>query len=248
MTPIAFRLVPALYRFVGAEVIRARRVFYATLFVGVGALAFVTSARSGSAEGFSLILVLGLWGVAAPLCRPWIDDDIRLGYGALWLQKPVRPLQFYSARLLALIGWSLTLTLAMGSLFLTAGLANGRTLSDAGGPLLGVGWIPTMLVVLAFLGSALGARNSALFAYGALFAGFGLQGLADTLSAGPIFPLLETVFPPAYAALGIMLVLEQQGLAAALVQLLPILMYMFVCALLGLLLTLGVPRRLAGAV
>ena len=91
-------------------------------------------------------------------------------------------------------------------------------------------------------------EDSALFAYGALFAGFGLQGLADTLSAGPIFPLLETVFPPAYAALGIMLVLEQQGLAAALVQLLPILMYMFVCALLGLLLTLGVPRRLAGAV
>jgi hypothetical protein len=241
----ALRLAAALFRFTGEEVVRSRRGFY---FVLLGALAIaellLAARRSGDGvEGLGFLFMPGLWMVAAPLCRSWVDEDVRLGYAALWLQKPVRPFDFYLARLVAVMGWSILAAIAV-SLAALPGFAL------AGDPfgvielLVGVGWIATLLVVLSFLGSTLGARNGALFAYAMLFAGFGLQGFADAVWLGPAYNILEIILPPATAGLGAVMAIGNRGVMAGIAQLWPVLVYTVACALIGVLLSLNVPSRL----
>ncbi|NIR31162.1 MAG: hypothetical protein GWN21_17170, partial [Gammaproteobacteria bacterium] len=106
-----------------------------------------------------------------------------------------------------------------------------------------LGWIPTLLAVLSFLGSALGARNSGLFAYGTLFAGFALPGFRDAMWLGPAYDILERLLPPTFAALEANTTLREVGSLAALADLRPLLVYAMACGALGLALAVRAPRR-----
>ncbi len=241
----SLRLVPPLFRFVFEDVVRSRHLYFIVLVAALAALELVMATRSeeGSA-GFGPLLMLASLAASAPLCRSWLDEDVRLGYAALWLQKPIRTIDFYLARLLALLGWSLVVMLTLATATLPAVTLGSATLADTLQSIVGMGWIPPLLVVLAFLGSGLGARNSGLFAYGLLFAGFALPGFADALRLGPAYSVLEIVFPPVAAGLAASQLLHDGRCAAALVELWPILGYAAACSLLALALALRVPKRL----
>ncbi len=213
------------------------------------ALVGIVSALSGrevESEGPQVIFILGLWAVAGPLCRSWLDEDVREGYAGLWLQKPIRPLGFYAARLVAMVWWSVLAALAVCVIALPA-LALSGSVWDVRYLVVGSAWIPAFLVVLSFLGSGLGARNGGLFAYGLLIAGFGLRGVAGSLALGPTYGLLEIILPPAGAVLEVSAAMRTVGTLAVLPRLWPLLAYGLVCAILGLLLALRVPARLARA-
>ena len=243
-------LVRAHFSFLAEYVVRNRRAYYGVLLAGLAALSFINALgeSDGDGAGMGTAFWLGLLGVAAPLCRSWVDDDVRLGYGALWIQKPVRPLALYSARLVAVIAWTLLGAVAVAATVGFAGSVGGASPLIALELLLVLGWMPVLLVVLAFLGSSLGARNAALFAYGLFFAGAGLQGIVDSLRLGGVYDLVRRVFPPLDSVVGIAAALEQKGLGPALAQLRPVLVYMLVCAVLAVVLTLRVPGRLARSV
>lgn len=241
----ALRLVPALFRFTGEDVIRGRRRFFGLTLVTVGVLELLLGVRAvgGENEGLGVLLMVGLWFVAGPLCRSWVDEDIRMGYAALWLQKPVRPLEFYFARVVALVGWALCAALAVGLSALPGFVLAGGA-SELAQLVFGAGWIPTILVALSFLGSTLGARNGALFAYATLFAGFALPGLSDSLPVGAAQGALEIVLPPAHAGLTAMASMRDHGVLAGIAHLRPLLVYTVSCVALALALALRVPYRL----
>jgi hypothetical protein len=235
-----------LVRFSGEEVVRSRRRFFGAL-LGLTLVAGVSLAArgpDGASEGMGLLFMLGMWTVAAPFCRSWVDEDVRLGYAGLWLQKPVRPHQFYLARLLALIAWAAAAAFAV-SLAIAPGFALSGDVWRPVELVLGAGWIPVLLVVLGFLGSGLGARNGALFAYSVLFAGFALQGLADSLWLGPAYHVLATLLPPAPAGFAAASAFRSAGVVGGVARLTPLLTYTAVAAALGLLLAMKVPARLA---
>ncbi len=241
----ALQLVPSLFRFTGEDVIRGRRQFFGPVIVCLGILELLAGVRAagGRSEGLGVLFVLGLWVVAGPLCRSWVDEDVRLGYAAFWLQKPLNPLEFYSARVAALIGWALCAALAVGLASLPGFVLAGAA-SELGSLLIGAGWIPVVLIVLSFLGSTLGARNGALFAYAALFAGFALPGLGDALPTGGARSLLQFVLPPADAGLAAISAIRNHGILAGVAQLEPLLVYIIACVILALALAARVPSRL----
>lgn len=242
----ALRLVPALFRFTGEDVIRGRRRFFALTLGTLGVMELILGVRAVGAEteGLGVLLMLGFWFAAGPLCRSWVDEDIRLGHAALWLQKPVRPLEFYFARVVALVGWALCAALAVG-LSALPGFVLAGGVSQLAEMIFGAGWIPTILVVLSFLGSTLGARNGGLFAYAALIAGFALPGLADSLPVGAARVALEVVLPPADAGLAAMVSMRDLGILEGVTRLWPLLVYTAGCVVLGVALAVRVPSRLA---
>lgn len=242
------RLAPALFRFVADEVVRGRSFYLAGVLGGYFAFELVAAvtATDGSEEGFGSRFILVTLLVAAPFCRPWLSEDIRHGYAALWLQKPVAVLDYYLARMSAVIGWCVVATSAIGLASLAAAIGP-VSVMDVGRAVVALGWIPTTLAVLSFLGSALGARNSGLFAYGALFAGFALPGFRDAIWLGPFYRVLEVLLPPAYSALQANNALKDGNFLAALADLRPPLIYMLLCAGLALAVSGSAAKRLARA-
>jgi len=246
--PRASHLIPALVQFTGEEVIRNRFKFFALLLSLIAIIEVLLAVRGSASriEGLGIFFIVGLWVVAGPLCGSWVDEDVRLGYGALWLQKPLKPFDFYLARLVSLVVWANASATAV-CLSALPGFAVAGDVQGLAELTLGAGWIPTLLVVLSFLGSSLGARNGGLFAYAMLFAGFALPGFADAAWLGLGRDVLEIIFPPASAGLAAVTTIRSYGVAAAVAQLLPIVLYTIACAMLGLLLALGVPSRLMRA-
>ncbi len=242
------QLVPALFRFAGARVIRSRKTYFACLLILVGFVGTLSAVLGGNveSEGPQIVFILGFWAIAGPLCRPWLDEEVREGYAGLWLQKPIRPLAFYTAQLVAMVVWSILAALAVCVVALPV-LALYGSASDVRYLAVGGAWIPPLLVVLSFLGSGLGARNGGLFAYGLLLAGFGLRGVASSLALGPIHGLLTIILPPAWAVLEVSGAMRTIEPLAALLRLWPMMVYGLVCAVLGLSLALRVPSRLARA-
>ncbi len=239
------RLVPAFFRFIREDVVRSRRVYFAVSLVALALALAMVSARAGSEPGgFGPLFILGLLIISAPFCRSWLDEDVRLGYAAFWLQKPVTALELYLARLIALVVWSGIAVTAVGLSTLPAVLFTGVSVESVVQVIAGLGWITPILVVLAFLGSALGARNGALFAYGFLFAGFALPGFRDSLQLGSLYDALEVLFPPTSAGLDVNEALRQGHYGAALRQMRPLLTYALGCAALALALAVQVPNRL----
>ncbi len=238
-------LVPPLFRYVGEEVIRSRIVFIASALAGIAFVLVALAVQSGDTqEGQGVVLLIGLLIISGPFCRSWLDDDVRLGYGALWLQKPVRPFDLYGARLVGLVGWSSLPTLAIGVFFVLAAAIGGKSLSGACISVASLAWVPAMLIVLNFLGSGLGAKNSGLFAYGMLFAGFALPGFVEAAGLDPLYGFLKALCPPAVTTLRIQSQLRQGEVVAGLIEFRPILTYMAVCAGLGLVTATRVPWRL----
>jgi len=245
----AINLVPSLFRFSGEDVIRGRRQFFALILLTLFILELLLGLRAagGESEGLGALLMLGFWVVTGPLCRSWVDEDIRMGYAALWLQKPVHPLEFYFARVMALVGWALSAALAV-TLAALPGFTLAGSLSELGGLMVGAGWIPTMLVVLSFLGSTLGARNGALFGYATLVAAFALPGLRDSLPMGPAADVLDFLLPPAEAGLAAIGAVRDGGLIAGIARLTPLMTYTISCVVLALALAVRAPSRLARSV
>ncbi len=242
------QLVPAQFRFIGEVVMRVRRIYYAALlsvFAGLGFLDAVWSGEAGSG-GAGTLYSLGLMAAAAPLCRSWVGDDVRLGFGAWWLQKPVRAFDLYLARQVALVGWAGLLIIIFTGIFGIAASLGGAPISFIIDLLVAIGWLPVLLVVLAFLGSALGARNAALFAYGLFLASAGIRGVADSLQVGLLLDLLIRALPPYDSVVATLMAMASHGRTAAIPLLLPMLLYILACAVLGLAFSLTVPRRLAG--
>jgi hypothetical protein len=147
---------------------------------------------------------------------------------------------------LAVLGWSVLATIAIGLASMTASIGV-LSLVDVARTVLTLGWIPTTLAVLSFLGSALGARNSGLFAYGVLFAGFALPGFRDAIWLGPSYRVLEVLLPPAYSALQASTAFKDGNLLAGAADLRPLLVYSLVCTGLALALAVSTPKRLARA-
>jgi len=241
-------LVPALFRFTADDVVRSRRLYFAGALGGYSLFELVTAvaAHGSAAEGFGSRFILVSLIVSAPLCRPWLGEDIRLGYAALWLQKPLGALEYYLARILAAVTWSVVATLAIGLASIPASIGV-VSLTDIARTVMALGWIPATLAVLSFLGSALGARSSGLFAYATLFAGFALPGFRDAMWLGPFYRVLEVVLPPAYSALQANVAWRAGNVLASAAELRPLLVYLVVCTGLALSLAVQVPRRLARA-
>ncbi len=242
------RLVPTQFRFIAESAIRVRRTYYIVALVAFAALAFLNATWSGEggSRGTSVLYGFGLMMAAAPLCRSWVNDDVRLGLGAWWLQKPITAFDLYQARLIALVGWA---CLASAVVTVTLGLAaslGGASLSLIVDLFIAAGWLPVLLVVLAFLGSALGVRNAALFAYGLFLISGGLRGLSDSFQVGFLLDILRRILPPYDSLTAMLMTMAVHGRSAAIPMLRPMLAYIVVCAALGLVVSLTVPRRLAG--
>ncbi|NIN72452.1 MAG: hypothetical protein GTO46_11155 [Gemmatimonadetes bacterium] len=244
----ALRLVPALFRFVAGDVVRSRSVYFAGVLAGYFTFELVAAVvlTGGSGSGFGSRFILVSLIVSAPLCRPWLNEDIRLGYAALWLQKPVAVFDYYFARILAVFGWCVVGTIAIGLASLPASIGT-ASLIDVGRAVVTLGWIPTTLAVLSFLGAGLGARNSGLFAYGALFAGFALPGFRDAVWLGPLYWVLKVLLPPAHSALQANTSFGDGNFLAAAADLQPLLVYILACSCLALALGGSTAKRLARA-
>ena len=240
-------LVAPFVRYVGENVVRNRRGYLTVVLVATAALLILAALRGGDSmsNGSGPIFLGGLLLVAAPLCGSWLDEDVRLGLGAWWLQKPVSVFSYYVVRLIAFLTWAVAASLAVASVSALAELVTGQPPVDTLDRLIGFGWVPPVLVILAFLGSGLGARNSALFAYGFLFAGFAMQGFADAVWLGAGNGLLELIFPPVWTALHLSQALASGDLRQALSDFIPLATYSGACAGLGLSLTLRLPAQLA---
>lgn len=249
-SPRIIELGAALFAFIGHEVIRARAIFFGSTLLGLATVGVIFALRGseGLSEGFGVIFMLGLWVLAAPLCRTWLDEDVRLGHGALWLQKPNPAYLFHLARTLALLAWCSLAGLSAATALTPAVLLGGLSPSEVPSLLLGVGWMPALLVLLSQLGGGLGARNGALFAYGMLFAGLALPGLADAVSLGVAQRLLNVVLPPALAGLEALGALRAAGLVAGLAELWDLALYLSAVGVLGLGLSMRTPGRLGRGV
>jgi hypothetical protein len=240
-------LVAPFVRYVGENVIRSRRGYLAVVLAALVALQTSVALLGGrsASNGSGPVFLSGLLLITAPLCGSWLDEDVRLGFGAWWLQKPVSVLSFYLARLVAFLTWAVVASLAAASASALAELLTGQPLLNTLHRLIAFGWIPPLLVILAFLASGLGARNSALFAYGFLFAGFAMPGFADAVWLGAGYGLLKLVFPPVWAALDLSQAFASGDSRQALSDLVPLVGYSSACAALGLSLALRLPVQLA---
>jgi hypothetical protein len=240
------RLFPALFRFVTEEVFRSRRVFFAGALLTILVLQLVLIiSGSGQTAGVSgPILMIGLWIIAAPFCRAWSEDDSRLGYAAFWLQKPIKVSSFYLTRLLAVVSCSVAATLAVFLSMVPIAALTPFPLPELARLVIGIGWMPALLVVLSFLGSGLGARNGSLFAYAMLLAGLALPGFADSFDLGPLLGVFEVVLPPAHAGLDAIRAVRDVGTGAGLGLLWPLVAYAIACSALGLAMATRVPARL----
>lgn len=239
----ATRLVLTVLRYVREEAIRSRvRYFCAALF----AIAVIqtTLAATGSGRAVGPVLMIGLWSVSAPLCGAWLDVDLRHGYAVFWLQKPVAPAMFYAVRLAALVIWSLVVSVAVLAATSPAAIFPAVAAVDLLGVALAAGWMPPLLIVLSFMGSALGVGNATLFAFSLLFAGLALPGLNDAVGLGPAAAVLRVVLPPAAAGLDAMRRLRDAGVGAALIGLWPVLVYAAICTVLGVTAATRLPARL----
>ncbi|UCC72844.1 MAG: hypothetical protein JSV86_21240 [Gemmatimonadota bacterium] len=243
----SFRIVPPLFRFLAADIVRNRRGFLLAVLAGYAVVEVLIAASdaASSPEGFGGRFILALLIASAPFCRSGLDEDVRLGFAAFWLQKPVRVIDLYLARTVAAVAWSVLVVLAVGLASIPAALG-AVSVADVARAVVALGWIPTLLTVLSFLGAALGVRNGGLFAYGMLFAGFALPGLKDALGLGPGLGLLETLLPPTFSAPAANTALRGGDLLRALAELRPLLVYTAVCAALALSLCTRVPKRLGG--
>jgi hypothetical protein len=241
------RLFPALFRFVSEEILRSRRVFFAGVLAAILVLQLVLIiGDSGQTVGGSgPILMIGLWVIAAPFCRAWGEDDVRLGYAAFWLQKPIKVWAFYLARLLAVVSCSVAATLAVFLSMVPIAVLTPIPLRELARMLVGLGWMPALLVVLSFLGSGLGARNGSLFAYAMLLAGLALPGFADSFDLGPLLGVFEIALPPALAGLDAIRAVRDTGIGAGVGRLLPLVAYAIACSALGLAMATRVPARLS---
>lgn len=240
------RLFPALVRFVAEETVRSRRIFLAGALVANLVLqSALVIAGSGQTAGVSgPIMMIGLWVIAAPFCRAWGEDDVRLGYAAFWLQKPIKVWSFYLARLLAVVSCAVAATLAVFLSMVPIAVLSPLPLPELTRLLIGIGWMPAFLVVLSFLGSGLGARNGSLFAYAILLAGLALPGFADSFELGPLLIVFEIGLPPAHAGLDAIRAVRDVGLGAGLSRLWPLVAYGIACSALGLALAARMPARL----
>ncbi len=213
------RLVPAFFRFIREDVVRSRRVYFAVSLVALALALAMVSARAGSEPGgFGPLFILGLLIISAPFCRSWLDEDVRLGYAAFWLQKPVTALELYLARLIALVVWSGIAVTAVGLSTLPAVLFTGVSVESVVQVIAGLGWITP--------------------------AGFALPGFRDSLQLGSLYDALEVLFPPTSAGLDVNEALRQGHYGAALRQMRPLLTYALGCAALALALAVQVPNRL----
>jgi len=246
----ALRLFPHMLRFVARESLRPRRALLIGPAVAVAvlevSLAWRQAAESRSAGAF---LMIGLLLASAPLCRSWPQEDVRLGYGAFWIQKPISPTEFYLSRLLAATVLGMAIGAALGIAVLPA-LALGPTpLRSLVGLLLLAVPVPPLLVALSLLGAGLGARNGALFAYLVLFLGFWLRAFLGTLGADRqlVLRLVQPLLPPMHRLLDANQALAGAGVRAALEAAWPAAVYWVAVAVLAVLLTRRVPYRLGRA-
>jgi hypothetical protein len=240
------RLVFALLRFVWEESLRSRMRYVAVTFLAISS-AQVTLAAAASARACGPIFIIGLWALSLPLCRPWVEADARQGYAAFWLQKPVAPSVFYLARLMAVIVWSMAVTLAVLIATLPATILPTLRAVDLAELALGTGWMPPLLIVMSFLGSAIGAGNAALFAFALLLGGLAFPGLSDVVGLGRLEEVVQLVLPPATTGLDAMRTLRETGIVAAALRLWPLVAYGVACAALGLLAARRMPARLGRA-
>lgn len=243
-------LLPAMLRFVVRDGVRPRQALLIGSILGVGVLELVLilhtqGAPSGSQAG--AFFVIGILVATAPLCRSWLDEDVRLGHGALWLQKPVSVAELYLARLLAAMTVGVVLAIVMvlatvpAVVFGAAALERLAALAVVAVP------IPPMLIALGFLGTGLGVRNGALFAYLMFVLGFWLEAFVANLDGGApaVFGLVEPLLPPARALLEAGDEVAQEGLLAGAVAMAPAVIYVAAVGALGVLLALRVPERLS---
>ena len=237
------RLVPALLRFIWAEAFRCRIRYLTVTVVAIASLQ-ITLVAASSGRSAGPIFMIGLWMLSAPLCRAWLDADVRRGYAAFWLQKPVAPWVFYLARLAALVVWSLAVTLAVLIATLPAVILPALSAVDLAELTMGTGWMSPLLVVLSFLGSAIGAGNSALFAFALLFGGLAFPGLSDVVGLGRLEGIVRFVLPPATSGLDAMRTMGEIGTAAGLIRLWPLVAYGMACAALSLMAATRIPGRL----
>ena len=237
------RLVPALMWLVWEEAVRSRRTYLTVTLCLISAME-VTLAAANSGRASGPIFIIGLWALSVPLCRAWVEVDVRQGYAAFWLQKPIAPSVFYLSRLLALTVWSMAVTLAVMMAALPATMFPGLGARDLVELTLGTGWMPGLLVLLSFLGSAIGVGNSALFAFALLLGGLAFPGLSDVVDFGRLEGVVRTALPPATTGLEAMRTLRQAGMAAAVTRLWPLVAYAVVCVSLVLLTVRRIPARL----
>lgn len=236
-------MLPAVLRFVWEEAIQSRLLFFSvTLFVIAAAQTIL--AGTGTGESAGPVFMIGLWLMSGPLCRAWLDADLRNGYAVFWLQKPILPTAFYLARLAGLIVWAAAATVTVLAATAPSVMFPAVRASDLGGLMLAAGWMPPLLVVLSFLGSTMGAANATLFAFALLFGGLALPGLSDSLGLGAAADVLRIVLPPAGAGLDAMRRLREVGVGSAVLGLWPLLVYGLVCTTLGLTAALRLPARL----
>lgn len=245
-TTSATSLVLPVSRFVREEVIRSRMRYFSVTLIAI-AVVQISLAASGSGRSAGPILMIGLWAMSAPLCGAWLDIDPRNGYTAFWMQKPVVPAIFCTARLAALLVWASAATVAVLAATLPATIFPAVAAADLGGLALATGWMPPLLVVLSFLGSAVGAGNATLFAFSVLFAGLAFPGLNDAVGLGPAAAVLQVVLPPAATGLGAMRTVRDVGVGAAVVGLWPLLIYGAICAALAITAATRLPARLGRA-
>lgn len=237
------RLLPAVLRFLWEEAIRSRIRYFGAAFLAIAATQMTLAAVS-TGKSAGPVFMIGLWALSAPLCRAWLDADLRKGYAAFWLQKPVSPMDFYLARLTALVVWSSAATVTVLAATAPSVVFPAVRASDLGGLALAAGWMPPLLVILSFLGSAIGAGNATLFAFALLFGGLALPGLGDVLGLGLAKEILQIMLPPVAAGLDAMRRLREAGAGAAVMSLWPLLVYGLVCTALGLVAALRFPTRL----
>lgn len=237
-----------MFRFMAWETVRSRRVYLASVWLAVAVLSLIAGLRSGSGslQGVGFLFVTGSWALSAPFCRSWIDIDTRGGQASLWLQRPVGVAELYSGRMVALVAWALLISLAVGLAVAPAIVVSAIPNHELIDLPLAFGWLPVLLVSLSFAGSALGARNSALFAYGMVACGFALPALEQALQSNEVLlGVLSLILPPVKGTLSVMQLVDRGLRAQAVVELWPLLVYSASCGVLGVLLALGVPARLA---
>jgi hypothetical protein len=237
------RYLPALVHFVWQEAVRGRLNHITVTVFAVASFQFALAA-AGSARAAGLVFIIGLWALSAPLCRGWVEADVGQGYAAFWLQKPVVPAVFYFWRLSAHLIWSFAVTVAIVITSLPAVMLPALGLDDLAELTLAGGWMPPLLVVLSFLGSAIGAGNAALFAYTLLIGGLALPGLSVAVELGRVEWVLQLLLPPATVGLDAVRTMREIGVLGAVIQLWPLVVYGIVCAALGLGAVRRIPARL----
>lgn len=237
-----------MFRFMAWETVRSSRVYLASVWMALTLLSLIVGLRAGSSalQGVGFLFVTGLWALSAPFCRSWIDIDTRGGQASLWLQRPVGVGELYSGRMTAIATWALLISIAVTLAVAPAIVLSAIPTHELIDLPLAFGWLPVLLVSLSFAGSAMGARNSALFAYGMVACGFALPALEQTLQSSEVLVgALGLVLPPVKGTISVLQLLDRGLRGQAMAELWPLLVYSGSCGVLGVLLALRVPGRLA---